>query len=256
MINKIVVAAAGRGTRMLHLSKRKPKHLIKIKGKPFLYYLLKNIKQAGFTEIIIVIGYQKKAMENFLKQFSDEFNLTIINQFETLGDKYGTACPIECLKDIIKDDENFVCLYGDSLWSVKDLQKFQIDDQFNYIAGFKHPEPQKYGVLVKADKDYLEKIEEKPTKPTSDLINTGLYKFTSEIFTKIPLLSKSPRGEYELTDAINLLANEKKVKIKEVEDYWLDFGKPEDIKTISDFLNHNLNKSHASQQLTSRSAGS
>jgi dTDP-glucose pyrophosphorylase len=95
--------------------------------------------------------------------------------------------------------------------------------------------PQEYGVFVKRG-DFLEEIIEKPKEFKGNLINTGLYKFTPEIFQKISEVELSPRGEYELTDAINLLAQEKKVKVKELKDYWLDFGKPEDIKKVSDFL--------------------
>lgn len=253
MINKVVVSAAGRGTRMLHLGKQKPKHLIKINGRPFLYYLLKNLKEAGFNEIIMVIGYKKELMENFLKEFNKTFNITIVNQFKKLGnksrttfsggkvvrDKYGTACPIECVKDIIKRDESFIYVMGDNLYSAKDLKKFFIDDEFIYISGLKHSHPEKYGVLIRNGEDYLERIIEKPTTYVGDLINTGLYKFTPAVFKKIPLISKSPRGEYEITDVINLLAKEKRVKIKEIEDYWLDFGKPDDVQTIEEFLNNN-----------------
>jgi len=69
MTNKIVVLAAGKGTRMLELSKDKPKHLIHVKTKPFIYYLLKNIKRAGFKEIILVIGYQKEKMQEFAEKY-------------------------------------------------------------------------------------------------------------------------------------------------------------------------------------------
>ena len=62
MIQKIVVLAAGKGTRMLELSKDKPKHLIGVKDKPFLYYLLKNIKQAGFKEIINVDVFDNRSI--------------------------------------------------------------------------------------------------------------------------------------------------------------------------------------------------
>ena len=125
MINKVVVAAAGRGTRMLQLGKHKPKHLIEVNGKPFLYYLLKNLKEAGFTEIIMVIGYKKEIIEEFLKKYDGDLNITIINQFEKLGDKkYGTICPVECVKDVIKHDESFMMVMGDNLYSVKDLKKF------------------------------------------------------------------------------------------------------------------------------------
>jgi len=240
MINKVIVAAAGRGTRMLHLSKEKPKHLIKVNGKPFLYYLLNNLKVAGFTEIIMIIGYKKELMEEFLDKYDHNFNLTIINQFEKLGEeKYGTACPVECIKDIIRHDESFMVVMGDNLYSVKDLKKFFVDDEYSYISGLKHPEPQKYGVLIRNGEDYLDKIIEKPATYVGDLINTGLYKFTPAIFKRLPLIDKSSRGEYELTDVINLLAKEKRVKIKEIEDYWLDFGKPGDIKIIEEFLKNN-----------------
>ncbi|MDP2586327.1 MAG: sugar phosphate nucleotidyltransferase [Candidatus Komeilibacteria bacterium] len=239
MINKVVVAAAGRGTRMLHLSQEKPKHLIEINGHPFLYYLLKNLKEAGFTEAIMVIGYKKEIMEKFLNTYQGEFKITIVNQFDILGDKYGTLCPIECVKDLIGHDESFITVYGDNLYSVGDLKKFFIDDDFNYISGLKHPEPQKYGVLIRDGEDYLDKIIEKPTTFVGNLINTGLYKFTPSIFKKLPLIAKSSRGEFELTDAINLLAKEKRVKIKEIEDFWLDFGKPDDVQTIGEFLNNN-----------------
>ncbi len=239
MINKVVVAAAGRGTRMLHLSQEKPKHLIEINGHPFLYYLLKNLKEAGFIEAVMVIGYKKEIMEKFLRTYDGEFKITIVNQFDILGDKYGTLCPVEVVKDIIRKDESFITVYGDNLYSVKDLKKFFIDDDFNYISGLRHPEPQKYGVLIRDGEDYLDKIIEKPTTFVGNLINTGLYKFTPSIFKKLPLISKSSRGEFELTDAINLLAKEKRVKIKEIEDFWLDFGKPEDVQTIGEFLNNN-----------------
>jgi len=93
--------------------------------------------------------------------------------------------------------------------------------------------------LIRNGEDYLEKIIEKPTTYVGDLINTGLYKFTPSVFKRLPRISKSIRGEFEITDVINLLAKEKRVKIREIEDYWLDFGRPEDVQTISEFLNNN-----------------
>lgn len=239
MLKKVLISAAGRGTRMLHLSKDRPKHLIEVNGRPFLYYLLKNLKEAGFNDFILVVGYKKEMMDEFVKNYQNEFPIKIINQFEILGEKkLGTALPLECVKDII-GNENFLAVYGDNLYSINDLRALNIDDNFNYVAGLNHPQPEKYGVLIKDGEDFLEKIIEKPTTFVGNLINTGLYKFTPEIFTKLPLLTLSPRGEYELTDAITMLAKEKKVKIKEIKDFWLDFGKPEDVQTISEFLKNN-----------------
>jgi len=63
-----------------------------------------------------------------------------------------------------------------------------------------------------------------------------MYKLTSEVFDKIPQVKLSPRGEYELTDAITLLAGDGKVKVKVIKDYWMDFGNPGDIIKMNDFL--------------------
>ena len=236
MIKKVVIPAAGKGTRMLQLSKNRPKHLIHVLDKPFLYYLLSNLKKAGFEEIILVIGYHPQMMHHFAEKYRDEFNIKLVDQFEVIGsDRYGTACPIEAVKDVV-GNEQFVSVYGDNLYSVEDLIKMNIEDEYSYIAGLKVEDPHNYGVLVKDGGDFLEKIIEKPKEFVGNLINIGLYKFTPEIFKAIERVKLSPRGEYELTDAISILAEQKKVKIKMIEDYWLDFGQPEDIEKVAEFL--------------------
>ncbi len=123
---------------------------------------------------------------------------------------------------------------------MKDLLALNIDDDYCYVAGFKHEHPEKYGVLIPAN-SLLKEIIEKPKEYVGNLINTGLYKFTPEVFDVIPKIGLSPRGEYELTDAITLLAKDKKVKIKKIQDYWLDFGNPADIIKLFRFLETSKN---------------
>lgn len=257
MITKVVIAAAGRGTRMLHLTDDKPKHLIKVNGKPFLFYILDSLLKAGYKEIILVAGYKKELVEEFLKDYlvneSSDLEIKFLNQYEKLNpeEKYGTACPL-MLKEVVNfiGNEQFLYISGDNLFSAEDLRTINIDDEFCYIAGIEQDHPEKYGVLVSDGDNYLEKIVEKPSpskilsernldgqeKFSGNLINAGLYKFTPEIFDKISEIKKSPRGEYEITDAVSLLAKEKKVKIKKIKDSWHDFGNPEDIKKLSKFL--------------------
>jgi len=234
---KVVILAAGKGTRMLHLTKRKSKHLIKVLKKPFLSYLLDNIIKAGFKELIVVIGYKAETTEEFFKKYKSpgRCKIKLINQFEIMGQKkYGTAMAVMAAKNIVKK-ENFIVVMGDNLYSPKDLKEINTAGKYNFIAGFKKENPQKYGVLLLKN-GFLKKIVEKPKKYIGDLINTGLYKFTPEIFEKIKKLRISKRGEYELTDAINLLAKENKMKVKILKDYWLDFGNPADIIRLSQFL--------------------
>jgi len=246
MISKVVIAAAGQGTRMLELSKDKSKHLIEVKDRPFLAYVLDRLISAGYYDIVLVVGFGAQLMEEFAKNYispknSEKLKIETVDQHEILGPKpkiYGTACPLICVKDKV-GNENFIYLYGDNLFSERDLRSMNIDDNFCYIAGLKHENPEKYGVLIRNGEDFLEKIIEKPKEFVGDLINAGLYKFTPDVFEKLDKIEKSPRGEYEVTDAISLLAKEKKVKIKQIEDYWLDFGNPSDIEKVEKFLNEN-----------------
>ena len=239
MLKKALISAAGRGTRMLDLAKDKPKHLIEVNNKPFLYYLLNNLKKAGFLDVVMVVGYKKEFIENFLKQYKNDFSVTVVNQFEILGEKkYGTACPLECVKDIL-GGENFLSVYGDNLYSVEDLRNFNIDDNYHYIAGLKHSQPQNYGVLHLDEDKFLQEIIEKPQEFVGDMINTGLYKFTPEVFEYLDKISLSPRGEYELTDVVNLLAKQKKVKALDLKNIWLDFGKPSDVEKVESYIKEN-----------------
>jgi len=238
MIKKVVIAAAGQGTRMLHLTKNKSKHLINVLKKPFLAYLLDNLLEAGYKELVLVVGHKRERIEEFLKDYKNDFKIRLINQFEVLGEKeYGTACVLKCVKDIV-GKENFLVVYGDNFYSIEDLKVFNIEDEYSYIAGFCHQKPEKYGVLKIKD-GFLKKVIEKPKRHVGNLINVGLYKFTPDILEKISEIQLSERGEYELTDAVNLLAKENKVKVKKIQDFWLDFGNPADIIRASHFLKNN-----------------
>lgn len=239
-IKKVVVSAAGQGTRMLQLSENNSKHLIAVNSRPFLAYVLDNIIKAGYTQIMLVVGFRQDLIAEFLKTYDLPAGVTIemINQFEVLGPKekeYGTACPIKCVKNWV-GNESFISLCGDNFYTVEDLKAMNVDDDFTYVAGLKNDHPERFGVLIEQG-EFLEKIIEKPKEFVGDLINTSLYKFTPEVFEKLPLIQKSVRGEYEITDVVSLLAKDRKVKIKKIHDYWMDFGKPEDIEKITKYLN-------------------
>ncbi len=245
MLKRAVIAAAGEGTRMLHLTNKKSKHLIRVKKRPFLAYLLDNLFWAGYREIFLVTGYKEELIEDFIKKYKlplkslkeNQYKIKTVSQYNILGPKekiYGTACPLMCAKELLKN-KSFVYLCGDNLYSVDDLRAMGKEGKHCFVAGTWRKHPEKYGVLVE-ENGFLKKIVEKPKKFISHLVNTGLYKFTPEVFDKLNKIKKSPRGEYEITDAINLLAKKKKVKIKRIKDFWVDFGNPADIIQVSYLL--------------------
>ncbi len=229
MIKKAVVLAAGKGTRMLPITKNIPKHMIEINGKPFLYYLLSALNDAGYDQISVIVNYKKEIIIDFLNE-NPSLNAKPFDLDEILGSAYAVGK----IKEFV-GNENFIAVGGDNLWSARDLKAINIDDNLNYVAGYEVEDPSKYGVLVTGS-DKLEKIYEKPKEFVGNLINTGLYKFTPEIFKAIERVEKSPRDEYEITDALSSLAEKGKVNVVKLRDFWLDLGCPEDIPIVEDFL--------------------
>jgi len=221
---------------MLDLAQDIPKHLINVLDKPFIYYLLKNIKDAGYEEIILICGHHAEKMEKFTREVASEFPITLIDQFKTMGtEKYGTAIPVLAAKEAMAG-ENFTCIYGDNLYSIDDLRAMrELNDEYNWVSLLHVENPEKYGVPV-MEGDKVKEIIEKPKEFISNWASIGCYKFTPEIFNACEKVELSERGEYELTDAISFLAREGKVKARKMRDYWLDFGRPEDIERVAKFL--------------------
>lgn len=235
---KAIIMAAGIGTRMLPLTKDIPKVLIPINGKPFLHYVIENLKKAGYDEFGIVAGYKHQKIEEFVKK--NNINAKIILQ----ENPKGTGHAVMQARDFCGDND-FIVLGGDSLFSCEDLRQINKKDNFCYIVGKETKQPEKYGILVlddevlenDIDEDlYLKKIVEKPKEYVGDLASVGLYKFTKEIWQALSNIKLSMRGEYELTDAISILAEQKKVKVLKLLSYWVDFGSIEDIPVVDNFL--------------------
>ncbi|MEK7189219.1 MAG: sugar phosphate nucleotidyltransferase [Patescibacteria group bacterium] len=240
MIKKIVIPAAGKGTRMLDLAKDRPKHLIDVLDKPFLYYVLKNIQNAGYEEIILVVGNHAEKMVEFAHGVGAEFPLTLVDQFRVCGtEKYGTAIPILAAAEAV-GDENFVCIYGDNLYSPRDLAAIrELDDDFTWLSLLEVPNPERYGVPI-VEGDMVKDFVEKPKQFISNWVSIGCYKFTPDIFADAAKVGTSERGEYELTDAIASLAKRGKVRARKMLDYWMDFGNPDDIRKVGEFLQKNV----------------
>ncbi len=226
---KCIVLAAGKGTRMLPLTKDKPKHLIEVAGKPFLLHFLNRLKKAGYSEknIGIIVCYKGEMIREFLEK--EGFRGTVIDQKEPLG----TGHAVLAAKEFVKNG-NFVVINGDSLFPSADLENIRKDDEYCYLTADPSDTPEKYGVVIE-ENGMLHEILEKPDNPPGDLINSGLYKLTPDIFFILENIPKSSRGEIELTDAVMVMAKEDKVKVLKGRGF-IDFGCREDIVKIGNFL--------------------
>lgn len=234
MIKTLVIAAAGRGTRMKHLAANRPKHLIPVCGKPFLHYVLDFANQSGFDHIVVVVGHMKDQMVEFLEK--QLYNITIVDQNEQVGSKYGSAAVIEAVEEAV-GQQPFVFINGDNLYTEDVFKVVQQDDGKSRVVGMHHHNPSLYGVIDANPDMTLKGIAEKPEEPKCDVINLGVYSFQPAIFDIVKTIEPSARDEYEIVDAVNILATNGTVQVERVgSSDWLDFGKPKDLITVEKYL--------------------
>lgn len=219
---KALILAAGLGKRMRPLTNNVPKALVELKGKPLLEHVLERCKKTGIEECVIVVGYLKeKIIEYFGKEF-EGIKLRYVEQKEM----NGTAKAIELGKEFFGGkekgffdegnekifNEDFIVMSADVIVPEKCLKELVAKKGFDAVLLVREEEfPEKYGVVeIDEKKKIVLSLEEKPVKPKSNLVNAGVYKFSKRIFDAIAKTEKNPlRGEFEITDSIKILLNEK-----------------------------------------------
>lgn len=224
MIFTAVIMAAGKGTRMGELTKRTPKHLLPVLGRPFLEHTFDRLRAAGFRRIVVCVQYLAEAFDHYA---SDD--IVIVRQPD--NGKYGTAAVIEAVRSTV-GEQPFACIAGDNLYSTVDLKKASVDSSSTWIGGFRTAAWRGMGILKQTDEGYLDQIIEKPTTFVGDLVNASLYRFGPAIYQAVESITPSIRGEYEITDAINLIAKQELVNVFELEERWFDLTVPDDIQKI------------------------
>jgi UDP-N-acetylglucosamine diphosphorylase/glucosamine-1-phosphate N-acetyltransferase len=229
---KAVVLAAGEGVRLQPITATRPKHLIKVGGKPILEYCLDALKASGITEVVIVTHYMGDAIRQFFGN-GERMGLKIayVEQAEMLG----TGNAVSVVEPYV--DGDFVLVYGDLLFApeaVADVVHLhEAEKPAAVMAVVSVEKPESYGIVELENKKVVKRIIEKPVagKSPSNLANAGLYVFSKEIFDKIKQTKASIRGEWELTDALSLLIEGDKTVLasKISKDDWVDIGRPWDL---------------------------
>lgn len=206
---KAVVMAAGMSSRTFPITLTKPKPLIKIAGKEILARTLEAL-DGLVDEVLLIVGYKMEMIEDFLKSHEYSFKVTLVEQKEQKGTGHAL---LQCRPHL---EGRFISMGGDDYFSRRDIEKLLKHDFA--ILTKKVDDPSKFGVCF-ADRGSLKKIIEKPKVPVSYQGNTACYVFDSKIFDALKRIKKSSRDEYELTDAVNLLAETEDIKIVDGEDW-------------------------------------
>jgi dTDP-glucose pyrophosphorylase len=227
-IDKAVVLAAGRGTRMRELTAEVPKPMIEVRGKPVLQHIIEGLRDAGIGQLLVVVGYRANALQDFFGDGSSH-NIAIQYAAQTVQD--GTGRVVDLARDFVGGCA-FILSYGDILVDPANYKRvLDIPEDIEAIVTVTRGEDvTKGGAVFLNDRMELLDLREKsrPGEATSPWYNAGLYAFRPSIFEFTAKLKPSPRGEYELTDAIRDLAHSgKKIKALELTGQWADVRDPE-----------------------------
>ncbi len=226
---KGLILAGGFGTRLRPLTYTGAKQLIPIANKPIIFYGIETLIDAGIKEIGIVVGETGPEVRQMVGDGS-RWNIKIdyIHQPSPLG----LAHCIKISREFL-GDEPFIMYLGDNLLKEgvrKFVDKFNRNSPDALILLTRVPNPQDFGVAQIDNNNKVIKLIEKPKEPPSNLALVGIYLFNKNIFLAVDNIKPSGRNELEITDAIQwLLDNNYNVESQEVEKWWKDTGKPEDI---------------------------
>jgi len=229
---KAVVLAAGEGSRMRPLTYSRPKVMLPLVNKPILEHLLLEVKEAGISEFVFVVGYHDEQVRNY---FGDGSRWGVSVEYCTQRRRMGTADAIRQVEGLATG--NFLVINGDTIVSqneIGELAKGE-DITLSVVELGDAGNARNLGLLEVAEGRVV-RIHEKVASLPSSLANAGLYLFTPAIFDAISRTPKSLRGEYEITDSLQLLIDEGQRIAGRKIDYWLDFSYPWDLLAANELL--------------------
>jgi len=200
---KCVILAAGEGNRMHPLTYTRPKVMLPIAGKPILEWNLLNARAAGLKEFIFVVSYKSEMVREY---FGDGKPWNVKINYVNQGKAMGTAHAIGTVEPFVSD---CIVLCGDTIFGTNDIK--QIAKKGTKIGLVKIDNATEYGIVELKGK-HVVKIYEKMEHPLSNVINAGIYHFNKHIFDFIRKTEKSPRGEFEITDSINMLVEKESME--------------------------------------------
>ena len=244
---KAVILAAGKGTRMRDLTSSCPKPMLKVHGKPILGHIVEGLKSNGITDFCIITGWQAEVIENY---FGDGSLMGITVHYVRQTAQDGTGKAAELAKDFV-GNEDFILTYGDILVRPETYSQMirrycsgSYEGLVTVIAG---EDVTKGGLLFFDNNFCLNRLVEKPSAEQLETLrkegwikegapvwyNAGIYIFKPVLFKYTAKLQKSPRGEYELTDAIAAhYQNNLRLAGQQIQGRWVDVRDPKTLAAL------------------------
>jgi glucose-1-phosphate thymidylyltransferase len=226
---KALILAGGKGTRLRPITFTRAKQLVPVANKPILFYAIEAIRDAGITEIGVITGDTADEVRAALGDGSRwNVAITYIPQEAPLGLAHAVK-----IAEGYMAGEPFVMYLGDNLIAngiERFVEQFRDGGCDAQILLAHVPNANQFGVAELGSDGQIMRLIEKPENPPSDLALVGVYLFDAQVFTAVNAIKPSPRGELEITDAIQwLIDNGRSVRPHVIDGWWKDTGRLDDM---------------------------
>lgn len=234
-MQKAVLLAAGRGSRMGELTRQVPKPLLPIQGRPMILHILDRLQAAGVTHVHMITGFLAEEMEQAASQHALPISFTRQNEVN------GTGAAALLARQWAGEDR-FVLTFGDILAESAHYAGMlgAAAAGPDAVLAARYVADPYQGAAIYADAEFrILRIVEKPELGTSSTHwnSAGVYVCGPEVFGELERIPLSPRGEYELTSAFTqMLDRGKHLRLFPLDGQWLDVGRPEDLKTAAEIV--------------------
>ena len=247
-VHDALILAAGRGTRMRHLTEEVPKPMLPVAGRPLLEHILDALRDAGIDRCVIVTGYRAERIEDHFGNGA-RFGMELAYRRQERRD--GTARALLLGRDAV-GDRPFLLAWGDILSDRRNypalLARFSELRPDGLLAVNWVEDPHRGAAVYVDARNRIERIVEKPPRGTANTHwnNAGIGVFTADVFEYAGTVRPSPRGEYELPDVISaMIADGRTIYALPLEGFWSDVGTPADLARAERLLRE-LNQARSS----------
>jgi bifunctional UDP-N-acetylglucosamine pyrophosphorylase/glucosamine-1-phosphate N-acetyltransferase len=216
-----VVLAAGEGKRMRPLTAKRPKVMLPLANRPMMEHLVIAARDAGIHGFIFIVGYGEREIRRY---FGDGTLWGVHIAYASQRHQQGTADAVRAARELVTGP--FIVMNGDMILRSEDIAAL-IKQTAPCMSVSTTDHPGDFGVVL-VENNCITSIEEKSKQPKSNLINAGAYLFSPDIFTLIDQVLPSPRGELELTDALDIVIKTGTLHAHYLT-YWMDVGYPWDM---------------------------
>ena len=239
MLRKGIILAGGSGKRLNPLTQSISKQLLPIYNKPLIYYPLTTLMLIGIKNILIIIN---PGEEKLFKKLLGDGNKFGINLSYKIQNKPEGIAQAFLIADNFLNGDNSVLILGDNIFYgdnlIKKLREASNKDNSSTIFGYKVKDPERYGVIEFGKDNIVKSIEEKPLFPKSKYAVTGIYFYDKNVVDYAKNISKSNRGELEITDLNNIYISKGKL---ETEIFgrgsaWFDTGKFDSLHEAGSYI--------------------